>query len=159
MKKAFIPGMFAALLLLAACDNKGIFHEYVDYDDRYWLVNQPAEFKFAIDDTTASYNLFCNIRNSTRYPYSRIFINFSLSDTTGKQMQAKLLNDFLFEPKTGKPFGKSGLGDLYDHQIPIVKNQTFPKRGEYKVRFEQFMRTDTLNGILSVGLSIEKAER
>jgi gliding motility-associated lipoprotein GldH len=148
----------AIFVLLTGCNENQVYREYVDFNQRYWLVSDTAKFQFSIQDTVSRYNVFCNIRNSTQYPYSRIFLNFTLGDTTGNDIHKALLNDFLFDPKTGKPFGKSGLGDLYDHQFPVLKNFQFNRNGVYSVKIEQFMRTDTLSGILSVGLDIEKAE-
>ena len=63
----------------------------------------------------------------------------------------------LFDDKTGEPLGESGLGDIYQHRIPVKMNHRFDYAGKYKVSFEQFMRTDTLSGILGVGLRVERA--
>ena len=68
-----------------------------------------------------------------------------------------MISTFLFEEKTGKPLGSSGLGDVYDQQVPILKNYQFKKSGTYSLKFEQFMRTDTLSGILAVGFRLEDA--
>ena len=51
--------------------------------------------------------------------------------------------------------GTSGLGDVYDQQIPVLKKYRFSKPGSYSMKFEQFMRTDTLAGILAVGFRLE----
>ena len=152
-------GILLLLLLtvvVSGCNQERVYHAYVDFEDRYWLTDKVPQFTFTIEDTTQRYNVYCNIRNSTWYPYSRIFIKSSLQDTLGNELKESLLNDFLFEEKTGKPLGKSGLGDLYDHQLPVLKNHKFTKAGAYRIRFEQFMRTDTLEGILSVGLGVDR---
>lgn len=145
------------VLAMASCDDQRVYQDYRDFKSRYWVASEQPSFEFSINDTATAYNLYCHIRNSTVYPYSRLFINYSLQDSSGNELQKNLLNEYLFEAKTGKPFGKSGLGDLYDHQFLIAKNKHFQKQGMYKVKFEQFMRTDTLEGILSVGLRVEKA--
>lgn len=145
-------------LVSSACNQNRVYHEYVDLDDRHWLVNTKPEFTFTVEDTLSRYNVYCNLRNSTHYPYSRIFIRYSLQDSTGAELQKKLLHDYLFDAKSGKPFGRSGLGDLYDHQLLMLNNYQFKHSGPYKIQFEQFMRTDTLAGVLSVGLAVEKIE-
>lgn len=150
--------VIAGSMLVTGCNERSVFKDYVDFENRYWLVNEKPEFRFSIEDTTTTYTLYCNVRNSTRYPYSRIFLNFSLQDTTGKAIETRLLNEFLFEAKTGKPLGKSGLGDLFDHRIPVLKNHKFSRSGAYEVKLEQFMRADTLEGIVSVGLDVEKTQ-
>ena len=58
-----------------------------------------------------------------------------------------------YDVKTGKPRG-SGLGDMYSHQYTIFKGVRFPKMGKYQISLEQYMRTDTLKGVISVGASI-----
>lgn len=146
------------LLTLAGCGDNKVYQEYSDFNRGYWLVGDTAKFEFTIDDTLSRYNLFCNIRNSTQYPYSRIFVNFSLADTLGKNYHNALLNDFLFDPKSGAPFGKTGLGDLYDHQLPVLNNYKFTSSGPYVVKLQQLMRTDTLDGVLSVGIGIQRVQ-
>jgi gliding motility-associated lipoprotein GldH len=64
----------------------------------------------------------------------------------------------LFHEKTGEPFGSSGLGYVFEHQFPLLENYTFKNPGKYTMRFEQFMRTDTLKGVLSVGIRVEKSQ-
>ncbi len=149
--------VISLLVAVAGCDTSSVYHEYVDLDDRIWLSSQAPAFTFAINDTTQSYHVYCDIRNSTRYPWSRIFVNFSLTDTLGNAVESKLVSAYLFEPKTGKPNGKSGLGDLFDHRIGVLSGYRFPRAGVYRASLEQYMRTDSLPGILSVGVAIEKA--
>ena len=148
----------AISLFLVGCGNGKVYQEYSDFNTRYWLASDTAKFQFTISDTLSRYNLFCNIRNSTQYPYSRIFVNFSLSDTLGKPLHNTLVNDFLFDPKSGEPLGKTGLGDLYDHELPVLSNFKFENSGPYVVRLQQFMRTDTLEGVVSVGIGIQKVQ-
>ena len=63
----------------------------------------------------------------------------------------------LADEKTGKPIG-SGLGDIFDHKILILKGYKFPKKGTYQIKIQQFMRQNPLPDVLSFGLAIEKAE-
>ena len=146
-------------LLLGACEQEKVYHAYVDFEDRAWLSEKVPQFTFSIGDTTVAYDVYCNVRNSTQYPYSRIFIQYSLGDTLGHTQDGRLIHTYLFDAKTGEPLGKSGLGDLYDHQIPILKNHKFKSTGPHRVRFEQYMRTDTLTGIISVGLGVEHVKQ
>lgn len=149
--------IFLAVMLIR-CDDNRVYEAYNDFDNRYWTVQEIPSFEFTIQDTTLRYNLLGNVRNSVAYPFSRIFITYHLKDSTGKELKQALVNDFLFDAKTGKPQGTSGLGDIYDHQIPLLKDHHF-KAGKYSVSFEQFMRTDTLQGVLAVGLRVERAQK
>jgi gliding motility-associated lipoprotein GldH len=149
--------LFFLGLLVAACggDNR-VYEKYVDFEDRHWLVSQAPEFEFEILDTQARYDIVGNIRNEVSYPWSRIFITYYLKDSTGTQLHKNLLGNYLFDAKSGKPLGTSGLGDIYDHQLLLLGNYQFPKPGKYTMKLEQFMRKDTLDGILAVGLRVEK---
>ena len=115
-------------------------------------------FEFAIADPGKQYNVMYNVRNSLDYPFSRLFISYSLEDSAGTVLQKKLLSSFLFDQKTGRPEGNSGLGDVFDHQFPLLAQYTFPLSGKYRIKLQQFMRKDTLTGILSVGVRVETSE-
>ncbi len=153
--RSFLGFTFIIVVLLS-CDDERVYEKNFDFDSRYWMVNEKPEFEFQIDDTLQSYNLYCNLRNSLSYPYARIFITYYLKDSDTSLLEKRLVNGLLFNDKTGEPLGISGLGDIYDHRIPLKKDYRFERRGKYKVSFEQFMRTDTLSGVLAVGLRIEK---
>lgn len=146
--------LMVLLLLFVSCGEEKVYHSYVDFDERTWLVNKVPQFTFSITDTTQTYDVFCSVRNTTQYPWSRIFIQYTLGDTLGNIFEDKLLQDHLFDAKTGEPKGTSGLGDLYDHNIPVLKNYKFKRAGAYRVKFEQRMRTDSLVGISSLGLEV-----
>jgi gliding motility-associated lipoprotein GldH len=146
---------FVVLTFLSSCDSNRVYEDNVEFKDRTWKIASPVQLEFDIADTTKRYNLYIDIRNSLDYPYSRLFVNYSLMNSAGEELSKKMISEYLFEQKTGKPTGSSGLGDVYDHQFIFLEKQTFAKAGKYKVKFEQFMREDTLQGILAVGLRVE----
>ena len=145
-------------LLITACDENRIFQKNIDFNDQEWLVSNRPTFEFTVAEITQKYNVYCNIRNEVSYPKANLYFTYYISDSTGKELQKRLVSEYLFDKKTGKPFGSSGLGDIYDHQILIEKNYTFKHPGKYNIMFEQFMRTDTLTGILAIGLRVEKID-
>lgn len=142
---------------LFSCDSQRVFERNTDFTSRYWTVNEKPEFEFEVTDTAQEYNLYCNVRNSLEYPYARIFVNWQLMDSTGRVLEKELAQHMLFHEKTGEPFGETGLGDIYDHQIPLRSRYRFSQSGKFKVVLEQYMRQDTLSGVLAVGIRLEKA--
>jgi len=147
---------FTFIVLLFSCDEDRVYEKNADFDSRYWLVSEKPEFEFEIADSLQSYNLYCNVRNSLDYPFARIFITWYLRDSAGVALEKQMVSQLLFDDKTGEPYGESGLGDIYDHRIPLKTNFQFPYAGRYQIAFEQFMRTDSLSGILAVGLRVER---
>lgn len=146
------------VVLAIGCDSNRVFENNIDFKDRSWKINDPATFNFQISDTTKKYNVLMDIRNSIDYPYARLFVNYSLKAADSTTLSKQLISVYLFEQKTGKPLGSSGLGDIYDHQFSILKRFSFGKAGSYQMKFQQFMRMDTIPGILAVGLRIEEAQ-
>ena len=142
----------------SGCDSRRVFEDNVEFRSRNWKINEPVQFEFQIADTSRRYNLLLNIRNSLDYPYARIFVTYDLQKQDSTSLNKKMMAEYLFDQKTGKPFGTSGIGDIYDHQFPILKNYSFEKAGAYKIRLNQFMRMDTIPGILAVGIRVEKAK-
>jgi gliding motility-associated lipoprotein GldH len=152
-----LAGCVVAVLLVACGDSQRVYEQNTDFNERLWLVKEKPKFEFEITNVQQKYNLYGNIRNTVSYPYARLFYTYYLQDSTGRELQKNLMGEFLFDAKTGKPFGKSGIGDLYDHRFIMLKDYQFKSPGKYSVTFEQFMRMDTLQGITAVGLRIEKA--
>jgi gliding motility-associated lipoprotein GldH len=156
MKRVTVILILSALI--ASCDDSRLYEKNIDFENRMWMINHKPEFEFVIDDTTQKYDVYCNVRNSLDFPFSRLFMRYYLQDSTGKVERQNMLERDLFDRNTGEPQGSSGLGDIYDHQFLLLKKYRFPYRGAYKIRFEQYMRKDTLDGILAVGVRIEKPE-
>jgi gliding motility-associated lipoprotein GldH len=149
-------GFTIIILFFLSCDDERVYEKNMDFNSRDWLASEKPEFEFEITDTLQSYNLYCNLRNSLDYPFARIFITYYLKDSSGAVLEKKMIRQLLFDDKTGEPHGDSGLGDIYDHSIPLKMHHRFLNAGRYKISFEQFMRTDTLAGILAVGLRVER---
>ena len=149
-------GFAAIMVILVSCDDDRVYEKNLDFNSRTWLVNDRPEFEFGITDTVQTYNLYCNVRNSLEYPFARMFITYYLKDSSGNVLEKQLVRQMLFDEKTGEPLGESGLGDIYDHRIALKNNHRFPYAGKYQIAFEQFMRTDTLAGVLAIGVRVEK---
>lgn len=142
-------------LVIVSCSDNRIYEDYADFDGRFWAVANQPSFEFLIDDPQSKYGLYCNIRIAESYPYSDFNFQYTLSDSTGNVLAKRLVVKDVFDRKTGKPLGESGLGDIYDHQVQLP-DYVFTNPGKYKISLEQFMRTDSLEGVLAVGVRVEK---
>lgn len=151
----YLFGLLVICLMLTACDDTRVFEDNKDFGKRAWTLSDTVAFEFTLTEPT-KYNLQCNIRSSIDYPYSRIFVNYILEDSTHKVLSTKLVSSYLYDAKTGEPQGNSSLGDIYDHRFPLLENKDF-SAGKYFVKLQQYMRTDTLSGILAAGVRVEKA--
>ena len=142
------------VLILVACDGSRVYEDYVDLEDAFWHLDSAKVFEFEITDSQASHNILATFRNSSAYPFYNIYFHFSLRDSLDSVVVEQLKEAEFFNSKTGQPYG-SGLGDLFDHTVPIIENYSFPSPGRYSVRLQQQMRLDSLPFILSVGARVE----
>lgn len=147
-------GLFLIFLALFACDNNRVFEKNNELANKQWLADSAQTFSFTVPDSTASYNVYYNLRNSLSYPFRNIYIKYSLTDSSGNVMKTDLVNGDLFEAVSGKPLG-SGLGDVFDHHFPILSDYTFPGKGPFIIELKQYMRRDTLPEIVAVGIRVE----
>lgn len=153
--KGLLPWIMITLLFLVSnCDSKKVFEGKKDFPDQVWIFNDPAEFYFEIEDTDKAYNLLFNVRNTGKYQFQNIYLQYYLEDSTGRLLSKELKNLQLFNAKTGIPFGQ-GLGDIYDIERTFLEKYTFENKGKYKLRVDQFMRRDSLAEVLAVGLRVE----
>jgi gliding motility-associated lipoprotein GldH len=143
-------------VMLFSCDSRRVYEKNKLFEKRHWIIDDTAQFILKVADTTTRFNIFMNVRSNLDYPYARLFVNYSLKDSTGHQILSNLSMNDLFDQKTGKPFGQSGIGDIYDHQFLLLKNYRFPRQGHYYLVFQQQMRIDTLTGVMAVGMRLEK---
>lgn len=144
------------ICMLYSCDPVRLYEQNINLEERYWRADDPMAFDFLIENTETPYSIYYNVRNSLDYPYSRIFIQYTLTDSTGKAIDKQLNAQYLFDQKTGKPMGQSGIGDVFDHQFMLIEKQKFSYPGKYKLLIEQFNRQDTLRGVLAIGARVEK---
>lgn len=155
------PARFALLfglltVALAACTDPRIFDEYHDFDNHAWGIDSACNFTFEVTDATIPYDIFYKIRNAANYEYYNLYVRFSLQDSLKQEIAGELQEMILFDPKTGKPYG-GGLGDIFSHEFPAITGFKFPYKGRFTFLITQYMRTDPLQGIHSVGLRVDRA--
>lgn len=145
-----------SVILLCACGESATYEGKQDFEEKYWLKNEPVVFEFAVVETEATYDFRYFIRNSLEYPYQNIYLQYYLEDSSGNVIARQLNNVELFDSKTGKPLG-SGAGDIYNLEKTFLRDYRFPHEGGYTLRIDQYMRQDTLRHVHTVGLILTKS--
>jgi gliding motility-associated lipoprotein GldH len=154
MKPTKISIMCLSILwALAACDEGRIFEENKRIPTDSWYYKSLVPFDVNITDTQKRYNVYVNVRISSDYKYSNLFLWVNTTNpqrkTDQRRVEIKLANE------AGKWLGK-GLGDLYDYQFPVFQNISFGTSGLYQFELAQNMRDDTLRHVKSVGVRVEE---
>ncbi|MCF0038493.1 gliding motility lipoprotein GldH [Dyadobacter fanqingshengii] len=156
MKFFWFVSIFAFCLVLSGCDENVVYKAHEDIDDGLWYIKNKPTFKVEVTDTTATYNLYYLLRNTLQYPYYNLYLTRNFTGPDQKVISNTLEEVYLSNEITGKPYGH-GLGDLFDHKIPFLKNYRFPRSGIYTFTLTQSMRQNPLPFVMSVGVSVEKA--
>ena len=144
-------------LVLMSCDPSRVYEDYNDLDQAFWHMDSVQRFSFQIEDAAMPYNLLATFRNASNYPYYNIYFQYTLKDSTDGVLLEELIEHDFFDSKTGEPLG-SGLGDMFDHSVPLKEGFQFDGAGNYSLEIKQYMRLDTLPYLLSVGARVEKSE-
>lgn len=145
------------VLICCACGSKSTYEGYKTFPKNEWIADSAVVFSFEIKENNRYYDVYANIRNSLKYPYYNLFLNYELVDASGKVLANKQLDNNLMNPKTGEPYG-SGIGDLYDHDFKLLNRYLFAKSGIYTLKIKQDMRLDTLPEIMAVGMKVMPVE-
>lgn len=157
-----IPRPFKASLLLLlivaslySCNRKVVFSDYKALKGSKWHQDSVLRFDMTVPDSTKIYNLFLNVRNEGRYPYSNLWVFVKIIPPKGQ-----ILNDTL-ELSLASPDGKwhgHGLGDIYDLKYPYKPTTIFPTAGYYRFEVSQGMRTENgvLTGIRDFGITLDR---
>ena len=157
-----IKGLYILLIaaLLVSCDSNRLYEKNISIDNDMWSLEQMPSFEFENTDTISEVNLILNIRHSSIYPFSNLWVFIHTLSPSGAP-QVDTLETTLSQ-KDGKWLG-DGLGDIWDLQVPFKKIR-LNESGTYSFKIEQAMRHGNLSkieqlpGVMEIGLRIENIE-
>ena len=144
-----------AILAIASCSNVAIYHENINIPKESWNLDSIAVFRVNITDTSSTHSIYLNIRNSTDYPNSNLYLFIQTTSPTGASLRDTV--EYWLADKRGRWLGK-GFGAIRDNKLPYKTYIRFPDKGEYVFKIQQGMRAQNLKGIASVGLRIERVD-
>ncbi len=144
-----------SILFFSSCDNTRIFEQNKTIPEIGWSSKNVIKFDADIENIKVPTNFYINVRNADGYPYSNLYLFIKTTFPNGKMSNDTL--ECILANENGKWLG-SGLGDIYDNQIPFKRNVRFPEVGKYIFEIQHAMRMDTIPLIMDVGLRIEIAK-
>lgn len=140
---------------LTSCqDTQTIADKNFEIAGHNWSYTEKVQIPVTIENPELLYNLYVNLRLTSRYKYSNIFLLIHIVGPDGKRTTER--KEFKVALPDGEWLG-SGSGDLYSFQMPLKERYKFPVRGKYVIELEQNMRDNPLNNVSDAGVRIEKA--
>ncbi|MDN5284392.1 MAG: gldH [Mucilaginibacter sp.] len=143
-------------MLLGSCnDPRTVIDTNTAIPGYNWSYVNKVKFDCKIDDESASYNLYLNLRVTDNYKYSNLFLLISESSSGNKARLTRY--EVKLATHDGEWLGK-GSGNLYSYQVPFKIDYKFPAKGNYHFEIEQNMRDNPLHEVSDVGLRVEKVK-
>jgi len=143
-------------LLLIGCKGNNVFTGSERVDEDGWRMDSIYSFKFDIKDTTKAYQIKFLVRNTPAYKYQNLWLFVKKVDpdfvSKSDTVQMFLADDF------GNWLG-SGLGSIYSGEYLYKDSMHFSQPGTYQYFIRHGMRTDSLEGIHDIGLSVYVKEQ
>ncbi len=140
---------------LSSCqDTQTIADDNFEIAGHNWSYTEKVQVPVTIENPALLYNLYVNLRLTSSYKYSNIFILIHITGPDGKRQTER--KEFKVALPDGEWLG-SGSGDLYSFQMPFKEKFKFPLKGKYIIELEQNMRDNPLNNVSDAGIRIEKA--
>ncbi|MBI3235541.1 MAG: gliding motility lipoprotein GldH [Bacteroidetes bacterium] len=152
MKKILYLFLFSSII---SCTDDRLFEENIFIKDQTLNTKEKLSYSFEVQDTNAHYDVFANIRITSEYPYSNMFLLVTATNPEGKAV--KELVEYTLADVSGKWLGR-GLGDIYDYRLlhDRLKGLEMKKPGKYTFELNQVMRVDDLKGVSALGLRVVK---
>ncbi len=145
------------ILFVCGCDQNMVYEQNKDIQDG-WKLDQIINFNIDVKDTISNMEMYINIRHTSDYPFTNIWLFINTLDPHGQYKKDTV--ECVLAEKSGKWKG-SGLGGIKFLSTKL-KNIRFDSKGTHKFYIEQAMRHGSkpkiqlLPEILNVGIRLQK---
>jgi len=146
----FLSGL--GMLLFHACDSTTLSDEFRHISSDGWTWEEPVVFEVELMDTTSEYNILLQLRHTTDYPMSNLYMFVDVAGPSGQTLR-DTVQFFLARPD-GEWIGK-GTGKSRELRFLYRERTRFPETGNYRFRIEQAMRVQSVP-VTEVGLRIDQ---
>lgn len=140
------------VIFFQSCDPLMLYDSYKNTENEKWTHKDAKNFEVKISDSLTTYNVLVNIRHTTDYPLSNLFVFITATAPSGTTVKDTL--ELFITDERGKWQGY-GFGKIKHISRMYRKNVRFPRTGKYTFTIEQGMRLPEVP-VTDVGLRIEK---
>ena len=149
-----IPAAAAAIALLTACGPEVVYESRHDMPGA-WSYADSADFRYAIADTSAAYDLTLTLEHTDAFATQNLYARFVTTyPSGGREVQDVSLE---LADRFGNWLGECS-GEACELTIPLQDGARYPELGEYGLTLLQHGRTERLSGVEGVGLAVTVAE-
>lgn len=142
-------------VLMIGCDANRVFDQYKQINNGNWNKDSLVVFSVPVTDTVQNYNMNINVRNDVNYNFCNLWLFVKIAQPDGVFVRDTF--EIVLAGSSGEWIGK-GFGGLKKREVVYRRNIYFPRSGNYEISLQQGMRGKDLEGIIDVGIRIEKAQ-
>ena len=142
------------LLVLVGCQEAPLVQSVTSFSEDTWYADSAIVVDVDIQDTLAVYRVDFQVRHTSDYPYSNLYLFREIRSAHQSEYQDTV--EVRLADAQGTWYG-TGIGALKTLNLPYKQaGLRFPKRGIYRFRFQHGMRDEPLRGIRDFALTIEE---
>ncbi|MBL0045437.1 MAG: gliding motility lipoprotein GldH [Flavobacteriales bacterium] len=146
-------------ILFGGCAKDVVFQEDAQTPSGVWERGWNPAFAFDIADTITAHDVYLDVRHTGDYPFSNLYTFVKLTGPSGESLTDTV--ECTLADASGRWYGK-GLGfissDRFQAHVLYKLRNRFPRKGRYTITLEQAMRTEKLQGVIDVGVSVERSK-
>lgn len=156
MKLSHFFSSVLLLLVFGACGSDYFYETSKEIPGGIWTYRDTLDFQFNIADTSARYNLYVEFTHADTFPNQNLYLKLKTQFPDGRRVSD--VKSFDFFSTQGVPNGNCTNGKCRV-QLNLKQKTRFPQPGTYTITLEQYMRRDSVPGVASVGIAIEKIKK
>jgi gliding motility-associated lipoprotein GldH len=145
--------LLLGVALLSACKEVALYSRITNIEGGSWQAGKPVHFELDIPKAGQAYYLVVTIRHTHLYAYRNLWIRLGLQPPGADTMN---FAEFDLQLANNERWLGVGMNDTYERRLRLFqKPVTFASAGKAKFSVEHIMRSNPLDGVLQVGLSLE----
>ncbi|MDO4789607.1 MAG: gliding motility lipoprotein GldH [Porphyromonas sp.] len=139
---------------LTACHKQYFYAYYQKMDKEGWRTKKELFYSFNVEDTTALYDIYIDIRYTEKYPYTNIVLGI-VSETNNRTYLTETKELRFHVPESG--ISKGGY-HFFVKSEPLYLNRSFSASGIQTISFQHLMTDSLLLGIEEIGVRVMKSD-
>lgn len=162
IKKQYILLLITVFTLVGCTEKSNVIFDEFSETNGAWNKKDLKTFVVEMNDTITKHDLFMNLRLNKQYEYSNMFVILKIFQPNEITVVDTL--EYQIAKADGTLLGQ-GFSDVKENKLWMKEKYVFPVKGSYKFTLEQAVRKlgavnadSSLDGVLEVGLCIEKSE-
>lgn len=137
--------------ILSGCLDNTVYEKNIPTTNLLWDRQQEPQFNIHVDDTSQNFDIFLNLRHTSKYKYSNI--SLIIEEVSPKNQVKRYSVELQLADIDGRWKG-IGAGRILSNQVSLLNNYHFADTGIYTFKIKQNMPVNPLPEIMDVGIKV-----